>query len=295
MNSQAGIVTENFNINECELGINQYEYDFEKKYEDDLKVLFTDFEGNLHDKTIRKIFFDSIKQATGFMSDFDVLFDLFLTFQTEISQNNNNNAKNAGYEIFKLLNKIHHPIRIVKGHHHSSLEQKYCNFITQRVCDKNLLNKLKYLYYPNDNETAESEDQYELFANDYIFASEEIIFASDITKLKEYIDMIYKNSLKVLSVFYSNSINNDILFQFSLTDFHKKSLFDFYDMEKPILKKVDDNNEKINEEKKEDRVDNEINDQEIPNTKLSPVKLVKGAVILPLDKEKGNTKSSFGA
>ena len=279
MNSQAGIATENSNINQCESAIKQYEYEFEKKYEHDLKVLFTDFEVNLQNPILRNFFFDAIKQEAEYMSDFDVLFDLLLTFKTNISKNDDELGKNVGYQIFKVINQIHNSVG-TNHIHPSSFEQKYYIFITQKICDKDLFNHLKELF-SSSKENAKLEQENELMKNSNMSSTiDEIILASDITKIKEYINMIYKNSLKVLSIFYSNLINNDMPFQFKLTDFHKKSLFDFYKMEKPTLRKLEEKNEENKEERKD--IDNEINNIE----KSCPAKIMKGSVVVPFDNEK---------
>ena len=160
LNSQAGIATENSNINQCESAIRQYEYEFEKKNEKDLKVLFTDFEVNLQNSFIRKIFFDAMKQETDYMSDFDVLFDLLLTFKTTILQEDYKLGKNVGYQIFKLIHQIH--CSIGTDHIYSSFEQKYFNFITQKICDKILLNHLRELFSNSKENNANLTDQNEI-------------------------------------------------------------------------------------------------------------------------------------
>jgi len=89
-------------------------------------------------------------------------------------------------------------------------------------------------------------------------------------------------------------MTNDIAFQFKLTDLKKFSLFDFYKMDKPMIKKLEEpKREEVKEEKKDIKDFKPSLSAELKDDKKEvkdemgascPIRVEKNGTILILDK-----------
>jgi hypothetical protein len=252
INSQAGIATENSILNQFEIATRDCECKYEKNFEDDIKALFTDFEGTFQNAKVRRLFFDTIQNDEPHMADFEDIVDLLIKFKWDIVNNRCDDAIEDSTSIEENLERtiIHVDDQITPE------EKKYINFIRDKVCNKEQFSQLQESLISAKAQKSEKDSQeFQLEIDSDPKLNGTIVKEPvNFSKLREVMEIIYKNSLKQLTIFYSHLMSTDLGFQYKLTDLKKHSLFTFCSMPRPVLKKLEEKKDSLGEikEKKDD-------------------------------------------
>jgi len=296
IDAQIGVATEISIQHQFEAATKEWEYKFERTFEDDLKALFTDFEGTLNNPAIRKVFFDFLKQTTPELCKLENILEDVIDFRNAFTE--------GGETQFKLRPALSIFEAITSAYQNESVDfdPKFYQIMSEKICSRNILKAIADIVKQALGATENHSLLNGLSETDNVENGEIATIPEKTTgnremnmiKLKELMDTLYKNALKELSTHYSRFINTDIAFQFKLTDIKKHSLFDFYGMEKPILKRLEErkeeNKEDSREENKEDRGNESRDDIGEFCSVASMIQSQKSFVSSPLSSPSENAK-----